>query len=93
MDSVCGVRVHGYPGPVPAGTVLACPAGETPGIAGDTKRIGCFNPARFRNPEYPGGGYFNYAQWLCAGHYDEVMDFVTRRRRGDVGSWGVCEED
>ncbi len=41
-------------------------------------RIGCFKPARFRNPNYdPEGkmsfGVYNYAEWLCAQHYDEVM--------------------
>lgn len=48
-------------------------------------RIGCFRPARFKNPNFgraeaegdPDKWWlyaYSYAEWLCAEHYDEVMD-------------------
>ncbi len=42
-------------------------------------RCGCFEIARFKNPNYSldGGptskGMYNYADWLCADHYDDVI--------------------
>jgi hypothetical protein len=50
----------------------------------DDCRIGCFKPARFRNPNFGRKGaedtfgkwwlfQYSYAEWLCAQHYDEVV--------------------
>jgi hypothetical protein len=45
-------------------------------------QVGCFNPARFRNPffgkdfggeEYWWRGGYGYAEWLCAGCYDHAV--------------------
>src|SRR5574337_106633 len=50
-------------------------------------RIGCFEPGRFKNPFYPDGPMFNYAEYLCAEHYDEVMDLQERHQRGTLDAW------
>ena len=43
-------------------------------------RIGCFKPAKFRNPSYDPDGLvkgtiYNYAEWLCASHWDEAVAY------------------
>jgi hypothetical protein len=69
IGKTCGVRV--YKGPCGCGH--GC----------DDCRIGCFAPARYRNPFYNTdfgdehhwwrGGY-NYAEFLCAEHYDDMAE-------------------
>lgn len=78
MDALCGVRCYR--------AAVNCERADHPEHLERREdcRIGCFNPARFRNPEYPDGGYYNYTEWLCAEHYDHVVDFIARRGRGDL---------
>lgn len=71
IGKTCGVRM--YKGPCPNGS---CKWGC------DDCRIGCFRPARYRNPFYGTdlgdehhwwrGGY-NYAEYLCAECYDSMV--------------------
>jgi hypothetical protein len=65
----------------------------------DAPPDGCPKPGRFRNPVFdPDGlrfkffGFFGYAEWLCAEHYDEVMDFKERWNE-EVGSLERVPED
>lgn len=54
-------------------------------------RTGCFSAAKFRNPLHDGDGtglgIYNYAEWLCAEHYDEVMDYIRRSKDNDLRDW------
>jgi len=77
MAHACEVRIYratrGCRGNRGAEVVHAC----------DKCRIGCFKPARWRNPffgkDYPDEAHwwrnpYSYAEWLCAEHYDGAME-------------------
>lgn len=49
--------------------------------------VGCSAPARFDNPTVGGKDRFNYAYKLCATHYDELMEWLDKKRRGELAPW------
>lgn len=73
----CGVRIWKGDGNSACQLAGDCVSGCTYGC-----RIGCFNPARFRNPFYGKEshddtywwrGMYNYVEWLCAECYDDMI--------------------
>jgi hypothetical protein len=89
-ERTCGVRIYKC-GP---GCRPHSPTGDT----GEKCRIGCFKPARFLNPNFGVDSdddvfdhwwkyEYNYAEYLCAEHYDEVMrDKSENEEADDAGS-------
>jgi len=68
------VNCPNFTGYVPGEPVHTCDRCENP----------CSKPAHFENPYYgPHGGYFNYAKWLCAEHYDEAIEGQPDMERWD----------
>jgi hypothetical protein len=77
MEHICEVRMYR--------ASKDCPNDHGITHSCESCRIGCFKVARFRNPNFGVTSetvgenrwwmyQYNYAEWLCADHYDEVME-------------------
>lgn len=88
-ERLCEVRC--YRGPC----VEAPPAGSGRLHGGcDKCRVGCFEPGRFKNPLFsPLGGPYNYAEWLCAPHYDKVVDYIERKNNSALEPWELDDDE
>jgi hypothetical protein len=74
IGETCGVRIFG-----PRAQHHCCEHGC------DKCQVGCFNPARYKNPFFGGKFYaddhhywwrwcYSYTEFLCAEHYDDMVD-------------------
>lgn len=78
MNRLCGVRIWKGDGNPECQRAGDCVPGCTYGC-----RVGCFNPARFRNPFYGMGKeeemfywwryMYSHVEWLCAECYDDLI--------------------
>lgn len=97
MDKTCGVRIF-------KGACLHCGTGTYNISRGcDHCRIGCFNPARMRNPffgierdwseDYWWRGMYSHVEWMCAEHYDEMIAEMRDMEEMYAKAWTGYEED
>lgn len=81
-DQTCGVLIYG-----PRAEYDCCEHGDFAVIGCDRCRIGCFNPARHRNPffgrefafdpeRYWWRSMYSYTEWLCAQCYDDMLSSI-----------------
>jgi hypothetical protein len=80
MNKLCGVRIWRGDGNPECQVAGDCVPGCTYGC-----RVGCFNPARFRNPFYGRSSaseddlyywwryMYTHVEWLCAECYDDMI--------------------
>lgn len=69
----------------------------------DHCRIGCFNDARMRNlffgkefgadENYWWRGMYSHCEWLCAEHYDDMVDTSKEMEEMYREAWTEYEED
>ena len=93
MDKTCGVRVMKG----------VCPVKEQRCGGCDDCIIGCFNPARMRNPffgtdfanpiSYWWRGMYSDIEWLCAEHYDGMIAEMREMEEMYARAWTEYEED